>query len=189
MFRWRVIRCEILKTKTVYVVWPSCPLSLPSRSPAPAPQVALLASNFQDWGVRLYLFLENITKWDVTLVKVEKLCCSFHTYTGCYSTIDRGFVRKETPNANTPKLLHLGMGMIRRHTPPPPCTALLTHVHKLRRVEGKEGTLVPHRLQAVKQLHHAKHVLNGADREHTCDLLGAYTILARVQLKKTYHCL
>ena len=92
--RLRVTRCEI--PKTVYVVWPSCPLSLPSRSPAPAPQVALLASNFQDWGVRLYLFWENITKWDVTLVKFEKLCCSFHRYMGCPSTLVRGFVRQAT---------------------------------------------------------------------------------------------
>ena len=58
------------------------------------------------------------------------------------------------------------MGMIWRHTPPSPRVALLTHGHNLRRVEGKEGTLVPHRLQAVKELHPVKHVLNGADREH-----------------------
>ena len=122
------------------------------------------------------------------MVKFEKLCYSFHMYMGCHSTLDRGFVRKATPNTNTPKLFHLGMGMIWRHTPPPPCMALLMHGHNLRRVEGKEGTLVPRRLNAVEEPHHAKHVLNGTENTHVA-ILGAYTILARVQLKKTYHCL
>lgn len=88
-------------------------------------------------------------------------------YMGCHPTLDRGFVRKATPSTNTPKLLHWGMGMIWRHTPASPRTALLAHGLNLRRVEAKEGTLVPHRLHAVKELHSVKHVLNRTDREHT----------------------
>lgn len=89
---------------------------------------------------------------------------------GCHPTLDRGFVRKATPSTNIPEVSHLGMGMIWRHTPPSPSTGLLTHGHNVRRVEGKEGRLAPHRLHAVKELHPAKHVLNGT--EHTRDHPG-----------------
>ena len=105
-------------------------------------------------------------------------------YMGCHSTLDRRFVRKVTPNTNTSKLFHLGMGMIWRHTPPPPYTALLTHGHNLRRVEGKEGASVPHRLHAVKELHYAKQVLNGADREHICDHPGRIHHSSKSSIKK-----
>ena len=76
------------------------------------------------------------------------------------------------------------MGMIWRHTPPPPCTALLMHGHNLRSVEGKEGASVPHRLHTVKELHHAKHVLNATDREHTCDHPGSIHHSSKSSIKK-----
>ena len=101
-----------------------------------------------------------------------------------HCTLDRGFVRKATPNTNTPKPFHLGMGMTWRHIPSPPRTALLTHGHNLRRVEGKEGASVPHRLHAVEELYHAKHVLNGADREHTCDHPGSIHHSSKSSIKK-----
>ena len=105
-------------------------------------------------------------------------------YMGCHPTLDRGFVRKATPSTNTPKLLHWGMGMIWRHTPASPRTALLAHGLNLRRVEAKEGTLVPHRLHAVKELHCEACAEQNRQRAHVT-VLGAWNILARVQSKKT----
>ena len=43
---------------------------------------------------------------------------------------------------------------------------------------------MPHGLQVTKELHHAQHVLNVTDTEHTCDRPGIISHSSEISIKK-----